>query len=207
MDRNLEYFTLSDCSDAPDDLSMKPSAPMQSCTAEPIARRTWPYTTEDGTLTASRRSLLFIESSKHFAQVVILVVVLLTLLSPSCRATAHSADPFGGTTTLQQLVEPSNHQENLIEDVTLKFLSKSGTSLTQQSAVQQSSDSNVVASPENNVVDQTVHQDREKWFTEVNLANAHLFYIRTKYSCSVPRAKLVKVHEFHESPWKQYVPR
>ncbi|KAH7642395.1 hypothetical protein HUG17_5440 [Dermatophagoides farinae] len=49
---------------------------------------------------------------------------------------------------------------------------------------------------------------RHEWnFTEVNLANSHLFYIRTKYSCSTPRAKLVKVLDYHASPLKQYVPR
>lgn len=49
---------------------------------------------------------------------------------------------------------------------------------------------------------------RHEWnFTEVNLANSHLFYIRTKYSCSTPRAKLIKVLDYHSSPSKQYVPR
>lgn len=49
---------------------------------------------------------------------------------------------------------------------------------------------------------------RKEWnFTQVNLANSHLFLIRSKYSCSVPRAKLVKVLDVHSSTSKQYVPR
>ncbi|KAJ6221291.1 hypothetical protein RDWZM_007103 [Blomia tropicalis] len=100
---------------------------------------------------------------------------------------------------LRYLMSPSSDDENLVED--------------RQKSVNISSilAKNIPFSLSDNLealLHQTTSNADSRWnFTQVNLANAHLSLMRTKYSCLVPRPKLVKVLDYHPSASKQYVPR
>jgi len=137
-----------------------------------------------------------IRHSNLFGQLVIIFSIALLVLLQSCLS-SHVSHRIGGPQ--YRLGEsPDYIEENIVEEDSPGPIAKSVPLIRQE----QSNISSVILHHGG------MTQLRREWdFEHLNLANAHLFKIRTKYSCSVPRARLVKVLDRYPSVSKKYVPR